>query len=226
MKKMFMLLMTLVLALALLAACGQTEPPTDTDVPASEETLAPESAVVRPLKQEIDTASLKDGTYAVSLAEGDVAKAEDGAVQMKAKLYIYDVYDMVDVAGLKEGSKIERLGEEITVDTIERRENGDVVINGGIENGGFELATDDTTVFYEIRENDAKAYYEIGEVVLPVAEEFVFTDASDLDSDPLVYTAEEFVAPESGIAYHFVPNNAKIIVQDGAVIALNRTYIP
>lgn len=223
MKKILLTVAILICMAAMLCACGQTAPPT---VPPENDTEVPEAVVIRPLENPIDLENLTDCTLAVSIKEGDVYQDESGNVQMKATVYTYDVYDMVDIAALKEGDVIERLGEEITIDTVERNENGDVIINGGIENGGFELASNDTTVFYEIRENDAKAYYALGEVVLPVADTFVFTDSSDLDNDPVVYTVAEFLAPEAEIVYHFVPSNTQMILEGGVVTALNRTYIP
>lgn len=223
MKKILLTAVMLLCIVATLCACGKTAPPA-----ASSETAVevPEAVVIRPLENPMDLEMLSDCTLAVSIKEGDVYKDEEGNLQMKATVYTYDVYDMVDIAALKEGDTVERLGEEVTVSTVERRDDGAVIINGGIENGGFELICHDTTVFYETRENDAKAYYALGEVVLPVADTFVFTDARDLDKDPMHYTASEMLAEDANIEYHFVPSNAQIILEGGVVTALQRVYIP
>ena len=46
-------------------------------------------------------------------------------------VYSYELYDMVDIASLKENDVIVRRNEEITVTEFERLDSGLVRINGG-----------------------------------------------------------------------------------------------
>ena len=76
-------------------------------------------------------------------------------------VYSYELYDMVDIASLKENDVIVRRNEEVTVTELERLDSGIVRINGGEENAGFDLILNDSTI-----------YYELGKVKLPVSDEF------------------------------------------------------
>jgi hypothetical protein len=130
----------------------------------------------------------------VSFEKGDVYVDDSGEAVIDMTVYTYDLYDMVDIATLNENDVIVRLGEEVTVTELERLDSGLVRINGGEENGGFELISNDNTVFFEIGMSDMKAYYELGKVTLPVSTEFVYTDASDLEAEAKEYYAGDFLS--------------------------------
>lgn len=216
MKKKFTKLCALVACLALataLTGCGGTE---------KEEQA--EAITVSPLPVAFD---LEEGcTLAVSLQEGDAYVDDEGAMQMKVQIYAYDQYDMVDIANLKEGDTIVRGDTEVVVESLERNDAGLISINGGEENGGFNLWTNDETVYYEIGLNDAKAFYTMGEAVIPVSTEFEFTDASNWEADPVVYYPGDFLTDDAGIVYDFTPYNTTIVVEGGKVIAMNRIFVP
>ena len=61
---------------------------------------------------------------------------------LTAEIYDYDRYELEDIQGLKEGDQIQVCRKPVTVESI-RRDNGTVIINGGIESGGVELIEDD-----------------------------------------------------------------------------------
>ena len=62
---------------------------------------------------------------------------------------------MVDMAALNEGDTIVIRGQEVKITSIERNERG-ILINGGLDNGGYDFGTDDTTVWYECGYSDSK----------------------------------------------------------------------
>lgn len=197
-----------------------------TETQESSAATAPETVVVGPLPVTIDMKQLDNCTVAISLEEGDVYADDTGAMQMDVTVFVYDLYDMADIALLEEGDTIVIREEEVRVSALERSENGKVIINGGLDVGGYELYTDDDTVFYERGYSDVKSYYELGKATLNVSAEFTYTDASDLDKTPVVYPLDEFLTAEAGIDYHFNPNNATITIQDGVVVEMNRVYTP
>lgn len=219
MKKLLSSILVIALCVCALSACGTNE----TDVPAvTEET---QKSAVAPLPAAVDIKKLDDCTVAVSLEKGGLFADENGKKQMKVTVHTYDLYDMVDIAALEVGDTFLKRGEEIKIDAIERKETGLININGGEENGGFSLYTSGNTVYYEMGFNDVKNYYSIGEITLPVADEFVYSDESDLDAEAKLYSAEELMS-DSKIQYHFTPNNAKIVIKEGKVTNLIRSYMP
>ena len=219
MKKTLSIILTLILCFSLLAGCKtQTE-----NNNAETET---NTKVVNPLPETIDVKKLDNCTVAVSLADGDVYVDDNGKMQMKVTVFAYDMYDMVDIASLNENDVIVRKNEEVKVTELERTDSGLVRINGGEENGGFDLVSNDSTVYYETGMSDIKAYYDLGEVTLPVSDEFEYVDESDLDADAKKYFAEDFLKDDSGIEYNFSPNNTSIVIENGTIIKMNKTYMP
>lgn len=152
---------------------------------------------------------------------------DTGAMQLKVKVYDYDLYDMADVSALQVGDKITFCQEDVEVTSLEREDDGTVVINGGLDNGGIELVSNGSTTFYASGFDDLKQYYELGEATVPVsADEFTFEDASDLDSDPVTYYPGDLLTEDSEFEYNFTPNNTTLTVQGGYAVHLERVYNP
>ena len=219
MKKTLSIILTLILCFSLLAGCKtQTE-----NNNAETETSA---KVVNPLPETIDVKKLDNCTVAVSLVDGDVYVDDNGKMQMKVTVFAYDMYDMVDIASLNENDVIVRKNEEVKVTELERLDSGLVRINGGEENGGFDLVSNDSTVYYETGMNDIKAYYEIGMVTLPVSDEFEYIDESVLDSEAKTFYPADFLTDDAEIEYNFTPNNTSIVIENGTIIKMNKVYMP
>ena len=217
MKKTLSIILAVVLSLGMLAGCG-----TKTETESKE----PNVNIISPLPETLDINALDNCTVAISLENGGVYVNDSGKMVMDVTVYSYELYDMVDIASLKENDVILRKNEEVKVTEVELLETGLVRINGGEENGGFDLVSNDSTVYYESGMNDIKAYYELGSVTLPVSDEFEYVDESDLDADAKKYFAEDFLKDDSGIEYNFSPNNTSIVIENGTIIKMNKTYMP
>ena len=165
--------------------------------------------IISPLPVTIDINNLDNCKVAVSLEQGDAYVDDTGAMQMDVTVYTYDLYDMVDIASLKEGDIIVIREQEVKITSLERSEKG-LLINGGLDNDGYEFGTDDTTVWYECGYNDSKSYYELGEVTIPVSADMNFYDSSDLDKGEVTYYPGDFLTDNADMVYHFVPDNTSI----------------
>lgn len=204
MKKTGSILLVAILCLGLFAGCGtQTE------------------NKISPLPEILDVNDLNDCTVAASVDW--VALTADGTAEMDVTVYTYDLYDLVDIAELKEGDVIVRGGEEVKINALERLDTGLVRINGGEENRGFDLMTDDSTVYYEIGMDNAKAYRALGKVSPPVAESFVYVDESDLTAGAVEYSFEDLA---NLAEYDFTPENTSVVIEDGAIIQLTKRFVP
>lgn len=193
----------------------------ETDAAAKDEVM-----IVRPLPNTVNIDELEDCTLAVSLEKGDFYKNEDGNIMMDVTVFTYDLYDMMNISLLNEGDIILRGQEEVVISSIERNEHGLVFINGGLDNGGFDLFTEEDTVYFEHGYSDIKAYYELGKVSLPVSTDFVYEDTSDLDKEALSMDAENFLNDSENIEYSFNPNNTSIRVEGGEVKSMIKVYTP
>ena len=212
MKKILSIILVLALSVSLFAGC---QPQTESN-----------AKVISPLPETLDVNNLDNCTVAVFLEKGDAYVDDNGKMMMNVNVYTYELYDMVDIASLNENDVIVRRNEEVKITELERLDTGLVRINGGEEKGGFDLASDDNTVYYEIGMSDIKAYNELVKVTLPVSDEFEYVDESDLDSEAKTYYPGDFLTEDAGIEYNFTPNNTSIVIEDGVVVKMNKAYMP
>lgn len=181
---------------------------------------------ISPLPETIDLSHLDNCTVAVSLKEGDAYVDDTGAMQMKVTVYTYELFDLVDISQLKAGDTLTIRQQDVPVTSVERDESGLMQINGGLEQGGYNLVTYDDGVFFEILPSDAKYWQELGEATMRVSPDFIYTDSSDLDKGEVVYYPGDFLVEGTGIDYNFSPNNTTIVIENERIVAMNRVYIP
>ena len=132
---------------------------------------------------------------------------------------------MVDIANLKVGDTVVRHSGEVKVISKEQNEAGTIYINGGLENGGFGLVTDDCGIFYEKGFNDVKNWYEIGEATIRVSADFKGIDRADLElGEVIIYPGDFLIGAVTN--YDFTPYNTTIRIEAGQIIEMNRRYIP
>lgn len=144
--------------------------------------------------------------------------------QITLTVYDYDVYDMVDVAQLAVGDTIVVDGKDMVVASREDKD-GFVTINGGLEQSGVDLTSDDSGVYYAVGMDDAKSYHELGRITVPVAEGFVLTDNADPEHPDETYAASDLAklaASEPG----FTANNTLATIEHGELTVLARSYTP
>ena len=112
-------------------------------------------------------------------------------------------------------------GKDMIV-TSREDENGFVTINGGLEQGGVDLTSDDSGVYYAVGLDDTKSYHELGKVTVPVDEGFVLTVNADPEH-PDVAAADlaELAASEPGLT-----NNTLATIEHGKLTVLARSYTP
>ena len=215
MKKTLSIILTLILSVGLFAGCNSQT--------GKEENNA---KVINPLPETLDVNALDNCTVAVSLEKGDAYVDDNGKMVMNLTVYSYELYDMVDISTLEENDVIVRQNKEVKITGLERLDSGLVRINGGEENGGFDLVSNDNTVYYETGMNDIKAYYELGKVILPVSVDFRYIDESEPEKEAKTYYPGDFLTDYAGLEYNFTPNNTTIVIEDGVIIRMNKVYMP
>ena len=233
MKKVLAIL--LALSVLALSACAARQANSDTQKDSntaeteqkhgSEQTEQPaqEAKRVEPLPETLDVNALTDATVAASFSAEDISE-KDGKTQITLTVYDYDVYDMVDVAQLAVGDTIVVDGKDMVVTSREDKD-GFVTINGGLEQGGVDLTSDDSGVYYAVGMDDVKSYHELGRITVPVAEGFVLTDNADPEHPDETYAASDLAklaASEPG----FTANNTLATIEHGELTVLARSYTP
>ena len=215
----------------LLAGCAGSaeEPKAETTPQTIPQTAAPETqaepvATVYPLP-DTTMENLTDAILSVSLEEGDAYVDDTGKMQMDVKIYTYDRYDMVDISMLKVGDTIVTHGGEVEVISLEQNAYGTILINGGLDEDGMDLVTDDSGVYYATGFSDIKYWYEIGEATIRVSVDFEGRDNADPERGEVIYYPGSFLIGEV-TDYNFTPYNTTIRVENGQIIELIRRYTP
>lgn len=224
MKKL--LFFTLVLCF-LLTGCGNGKAVAEVTEPISTAVSTEQAASASKIYPLPDTTmdNLSDAILSISLEEGDAYVDDTGKMQMDLTIYSYDKYDMVDISTLKVGDILVTHAGEVKITALERTENGTILINGGLDENGFDLITDETGVFYECGYSDAKNWYEIGNATIRVSVDFMYYDTSDLDKGEILYYPGSFLIGEV-TDYHFTPYNTTIRVENSQIIEMHRVYTP
>lgn len=223
MKKIMLLMVVSCLLLAGCRSSTEAVPP-ETAAPESTAAQTAPVAVVHPLP-DTTMENLTDAILAVSLEEGDAYVDDSGIMQMDVKIYTYDKFDMVDISMLKVGDILATHMADLEITAMEKKPDGTVCINGGLDENGIDLVTDDDGVFYEMGYSDAKNWYEIGEATIRVSVDFIGYDHSDLEQgEVIIYPGDFLVGAVTD--YNFTPHNTTIRIAEGQVVEMQRRYTP
>ena len=222
-------IISVILLCVLLAGCANAQEPQEQpteSVPVEtqgEETMT--AAVICPLP-DTTMEAMDNSVLNISVSQDGFYRDESGRIFLSMQIYSYDQFDMVDISGLKAGDTILVSGEEISVNSVERNDHGTVLVNGGLDEGGFDLATDDSGIYYVHGYSDMKSWNLAGEAQCPVSDAFVFTDAADLDLGEVTYRAEDLLDGIPVPEYGYQPQNTTVRTENGQVVSMNRIYTP
>lgn len=205
----------------LLTGCAADQQPVET-APVETEAAA---AVIQPLA-DTTMEALEDSIVNISFDQDDFYQDESGTVLLRMQIYTYDKFDMVDISGLKAGDTILLSDGALLVTSVERNDHGTVLINGGLEEGGLDLATDDSGIYFAQGYSDMKSWYLVGEAEYPVSEDFIFTDSADLEQGAVSYNAADLLDNIPASAYGYQPQNTTVRLENGQVVEMNRIYTP
>ena len=214
-------IITILMLCILLNGCAANQQPVET-IPVETEAAA---AVIQPMA---DTAmeALEDSIVHISFSQDDVYQDESGTILLRMQIYTYDKFDIVDISGLKTGDTILLSDGALLVNSVERNDHGTVLINGGLEEGGLDLTTDDTGIYFVHGYSDMKSWYPVGQAEYPVSEDFIFTDSADLVQGAVTYKAADLLDGIPAPAYGYQPQNTTVRMENGQVVEMNRIYTP
>lgn len=182
----------------------------------------PYGQIVTPNNPEIDIEALQDGIYPVAF---DRANLADGALTFT--VYWEDGFDVVEIGLLAPGDYIFVDEQLIAVETVERGD--DLLINGGLENGGVTLRSyDEDNCWKAVLENDLHTYFRWGETTLPLAADVTFTDGWDIDKEPVTVSGAEAVSAAIAASEldSFIQWNTSLRVENGRIVEIVREYMP
>lgn len=229
MKKLIVELLLIMTAVVFAGCSGTVSPvptPTPTTAQASEAPAAASGKIIKPLPSYLDMNNMKDCSFSAGFEAKDVYLNDDGALVVHMTVYDYELFDLVEMSELAVGDTLVINGAEVIVDTLERDSAGGITINGGLDKGGHYIATDENGVYYELGMDDAYSYYALGEVTLPVDQDFVLTDGSDLEKPERTLYAGDFLMEMENSSESFSPINTTVTVVGGKIVDMVRVYAP
>ena len=188
----------------------------------------PAARTIAPVEVALDVNHLPDGIYPVSFDRGDVLSGASGTFMNAVHIFTQDWYDPVDVSALKVGDTIVVEGEEVPVLTLDNDEYGDIFVNDEQDPHAFCLATREDTNGYFIRGlDDMTTYTDHGVATLVIDPTATFTDAWDIESEPVTVGYDGIVSAMQATENDaFVPYNTTVRIEAGKVVEINREYMP
>jgi len=192
-----------------------------------ENAAEPAEKTVAPVSVALDVNDLPDGAYPVAFDRGDVLGGSTGIYMNAVHIYTQDWYDPTEVENLKVGDTIIVEGEEVPVLSLEETEYG-IAVNQEQDARAFYLVTGEDFNGYTLQGlNDLTTFTEHGVTTLVVDPSAAFTDAWDIESEPVTVGYEGIVeAMQTSENDYFVPYNTTVRVENGRVVEINRVYVP
>ena len=186
-----------------------------------------EGRTVTPIASAVDVNQLPDGEYPVTFDRGDVARLASGTYMNAVHVCAMEVYAAADIENLAEGDTVVIAGSAMPVSTV-TSEDSLVQVNGGT--GAADGCDFIRTADGNWRVNgfdDLPTYTELGVTTLMVDESAVFTDAADIDADPVTVDYDGLVDALQGAAFDaFYADNTTVTVRSGRVVRIDRVYVP
>lgn len=219
-KKVLVVLLSLLVLSAALFGCGaKDEPPTE-----------PSDTRILPIPSSFDPTNLEDGSFPVSFTNDDIELNDEGSFALHMTVWEQELFDAASITGLKEGDVIVVRGDDVSVAAVEQAD-GVVHINGGLENGGITMAPSESGgTFYEsgseLTEYDAM-YTSVAQMALPVnGDEFVYRDSSDLEKGEVTYLAGDLLAMKDSVDFGCTAMNGTAHIVNNQVVEIIRVYMP
>ena len=214
-------------ALAVSDAGGSTGAAWLSNTVTFENAARPAEKTIAPMAYDIDVNNLPDGVYPVSFDRGDVLSGASGIYMNSVHIFTQDWYDLVDVSTLKVGDTIIVEGEEVPVLSLEETEYG-IDVNEEQDARAFYLRSEEDANGYTVHGlDDLTTFTEQGVTTLVVDASATFTDAWDIESEPVTVNAEGIVeAMQTSANDMFVPYNTTVRIEGGRVVEINRVYVP
>lgn len=183
----------------------------------------PTGNIITPNNPGIDIEALADGEYPAAFEPAALA---DGVLTFT--VYWEDTFDVVEISQLAPGDTLYVGDTVVDVETVEE-DDGDLLINGGLDEGGVTLrAYDEDNVWRAVEYDDHHTYFNWGETTLPVSDDVTFTDGWDIEKEPVTVSGAEAVTEAvSGTEMDsFIPLNTTVCVEGGKIVEIVRAYMP
>lgn len=185
---------------------------------------------IYPIPENVDTANIADGIYRVNMAENGI-REDNGKYFMTCDIYSMELFDAVDVNGMKPGDTIVIGGDRfVEVRTVDDRD-GEIVINKGDNNGNeVILAADEGGTYIYRGDSDVASYRNHGNAELEIADDVVLTDTSDIENgcrEVIVNGPKEVSEYLKSSPYaNLAPHSGSVLIEKKKITEIKTWYTP
>ena len=183
-------------------------------------------SVVRPVPLRIDVNNFDDGIYPVSFDRNDMEKVEGGC-NVTFEIFNMDLYDAVELHRMGVGGYIEIGGEVVKIESLSK--DGNIIINGGLDNGGAELIPVGGGVYRYQGWDDIATYTSFGKARLFVSDTIDFVDRGNVERSMkgvVVPGKKVFDYLRTTDFGNFNQHSTRIRIDNGDVVEFYREYRP
>jgi len=180
---------------------------------------------IKPLPSGIDLNKLTDATVPAVFTASDFNWA-DGLLTFTVASE--DLYDAVDVNAMTVGDTLIYAGDTIVVNEIEKKD-GCLTINKGLEEGGAYLNAYEGGTYRAVQMDDHSFYTKLGQVQLPLSENFMLILCGENPTDPYDTIRTEHKQYLSNLEEwkrSFYTLNTQVEIENGKVTRVIRRWIP
>lgn len=198
-----------------LAFCGCTQ---------KKETEA-RTTCVRTLPTGIDLSHLTDATVSASFSTDDFNWMGGN---LKLTVHAEQLYDAVELHQLGVGDTLFYEGAPMVVKE-KKEDKGQITINGGMDNGGVDLWSNDGGTYRAVTFDDHSVYVELGEVTLPLSEDLTIIDCGEEPLDPSDTISKDqkfYLENLKDYRKNFTYLDTKVQIENGVITNITRTWIP
>jgi len=183
------------------------------------------TSCVRTLPTGIDLSHLTDATVSASFSTDDFNWMGGN---LKLTIHAEQLYDAVELHQLSVGDTLFYEGAPMVVKE-KKEDKGQITINGGMDNGGIDLWSNDGGTYRAVTFDDHSVYVELGEVTLPLSEDFTIIDCGEepLDpSDTIRQGQKLYLENLKDYRKNFTYLDTKVQIENGVITNITRTWIP
>ena len=199
-----------------------TEDTTNTE---EAEEVAGDATYIKPTPFVYDLANPTDAELYAAFNISDF-NIETGELTFKA--YSLDLYDAQQISMMQQGDILIYENREIVVDNIEVRD-GDLYVNGGIEDGGCVLTGYEGGTYISRGVDDIATYSEIGTLTLIVSESTHISDSYRNPNAPVEVAydgIQDYINSLDGNEAAFVFSSTTVQVSGGKIVNITRHWVP
>ena len=186
-----------------------------------------EGQFITPNPYYVDTDNIEDGIYRAGIDESGISETDDG-LTIQAEIYTEDTYDIVDINCMVEGDVIYINGQLYLVNAIDKLDSGIIDINGGLENGGSSLISEEESNCFVFSGMDmVRSYTRQGVANLAAGDSVQVTDKCDPAGDKVYNGNESFSALKAMVEeYPLDCYDCVIRVENGEIVEITRLFTP